>query len=92
MLRYLLEDYLDMTGVFSAGKETVYFDALTLAKSSLLPMIAPNRDVEEALRIFFRSRKIKLPRKRYPGPGQSRYTHPGKKGGNVKQTGHKPVR
>lgn len=63
MLAWLLNTYLTGMGVFS-GKNIVYNEVVEAVKNSIKPMIAPNKDVDNAVRILFKKNNIKTPAKR----------------------------
>jgi len=85
MLQFLTQAYLDETGALADGKDTVYTDVVGLMKESLKPMIAPNREVMDAVKHIFRKNKWKMPRRR------PAYRSPGKKG-PARNPARKPVR
>ena len=58
MLYYLLDSYLNETGAFSKGTQTLYKDVIKGAKGALKPLIAPNREIDEAVKHILRKRKI----------------------------------
>lgn len=60
MIRRLIQPSLEADGVFDRP-DLEYFDVVKEAKKALLPMIAPNRDVEDAVRLIFKVKKISIP-------------------------------
>lgn len=64
MIRRLVQPSLDYNNVFDRP-DLEYLDAVKEAKQALLPMIAPNRDVEDAVRLIFKVRNISMPGKNY---------------------------
>ena len=70
MLRHLTEDLLIASGAFEVKdpKTPLYSEVVEGLKSLLRPLVQPNRDVEEAVRLMFANRGLKLPRR----PGRRR--------------------
>ena len=66
MIRHLGEDALEASGAFEGDgrRPPIYMDAVRELKNLLKPLVQPNRDVEEAVRLMFADRGLKLPRKR----------------------------
>ena len=64
MIRRLVQPSLDYNRVFDK-EDLEYMDVVKAAKQAILPMIAPNRDVEDAVRLIFKVRNIKVPKKSY---------------------------
>jgi len=64
LLRYLLMNYLELTGAFLKGKDTRMKEVLGQAKDALKPLIAPNLEVEDAVKQILRKKKIRLPRRK----------------------------
>jgi len=66
MIYHLCSEALEATGVFNnyGGVVTDYADTVRSLKDLLKPLVQPNRDVEEAVRIMFKERGLKIPRKR----------------------------
>lgn len=58
MLYYLLDSYLDETGAFAKGKQTSFKEVVKRAKGALKPLIAPNREIDEAVKLILRKRKL----------------------------------
>ncbi|RKX84350.1 MAG: hypothetical protein DRP70_13380, partial [Spirochaetes bacterium] len=57
---------LEARGVFEGSGKTgpVYTDILRTMKDLIKPLVQPNRDVEEAVRLMFKEHGLKIPRKR----------------------------
>ena len=66
MLYYLSRTLLEAEGALKAGKETQYSDLVNTLKELLRPMIAPNRDVMDAIKLIFKENKWKMPRRKSP--------------------------
>jgi hypothetical protein len=66
MILHLCEDCLSAQGIFEGeGRNApMYADVVRSVKDLLNPLVQPNRDVEEAVRLMFSGRGLKLPRKR----------------------------
>ena len=66
MIRYMAEDILTAAGVFDEkdGMAPLLYDAVQELKRLLRPMVQPNRAIEEAVRLMFTERGLKIPRKR----------------------------
>ena len=64
MIRRLIQPSLDYAHVFE-NPDVEYIDVVKEAKKAILPMIAPNRDVEDAVRLIFKVRNVKLPKRSY---------------------------
>ncbi|MCG8453907.1 MAG: hypothetical protein MI717_12085 [Spirochaetales bacterium] len=66
MIRYLSEDVLASEGAFTPKdrRSPLFMDVVKQLKELLKPLVQPNRDVEEAVRVLFTERGHKLPRKR----------------------------
>ena len=64
MLYYLSRVLLEVNGALRAGRETQYSDLVNTLKELLRPMIAPNRDVMEAVKLIFKENKWKMPRRK----------------------------
>ncbi|MDC7223054.1 MAG: polynucleotide adenylyltransferase PcnB [Spirochaetales bacterium] len=58
MLVHLLECYLEETGAFDKGRQTSFKEVIKRAKGALKPLIAPNREIDEAVKQILRKRKI----------------------------------
>ena len=58
MLYLLLDSYLEETGAFDRGKQTSFKEVIKLSKGALKPLIAPNREIDEAVKQILRQRKI----------------------------------
>ncbi len=67
MIRHLTEDCLKATGIFDGSEPPGFEAAVQEIKSLLLPMVQPNRYVEEAARLMFIERNLKFPHKREKG-------------------------
>lgn len=66
MILHLCEDALETQGAFigQERKVSLFMDVVRSLKDLLKPLVQPNRDVEEAVRLMFLKRRFKLPRKR----------------------------
>jgi poly(A) polymerase len=66
MIRHMTEDILNAAGAFERqGRQPPLFtDVVRMLKDLLKPLVQPNRNVEEAVRLMFRERGLKMPRKR----------------------------
>jgi poly(A) polymerase len=66
MILHLCEDSLGAQGIFEGeGRNApMYADVVRSVKDLLNPLVQPKRDVEEAVRLMFSERGLKLPRKR----------------------------
>ena len=66
MILHLCEDCLSAQGIFEGeGRNApMYAEVVRSVKDLLNPLVQPNRDVEEAVRLMFSERGLKLPRKR----------------------------
>jgi poly(A) polymerase len=64
MIRRLIQPSLDSTGIFNIP-DLEYIDVVKAAKQAILPMIAPNRDIEDAVRLIFKVRNVKVPKRNY---------------------------
>ena len=62
MVRRLIQPSLEDSGIFENG-DPDFSEVVKEAKHILLPMIAPNRDVEDAVRLIFKVRHIRIPKK-----------------------------
>ncbi|MDC7220389.1 MAG: polynucleotide adenylyltransferase PcnB [Spirochaetales bacterium] len=58
MLVFLLDNYLEETGAFERGKQTSFKEVIKRSKGALKPLIAPNREIDEAVKQILRKRKI----------------------------------
>jgi len=58
MLALLLDSYLNETGAFEKGRQTSFKEVIKRSKGALKPLIAPNREVDEAVKSILRKRKI----------------------------------
>jgi poly(A) polymerase len=58
MLVFLLESYLVETGVFEKGQQTSFKEVIKRSKGALKPLIAPNREIDEAVKQILRKRRI----------------------------------
>ncbi len=81
MLQYLTQAWLEQAGALSQGDESVFLDVVGELKNCLKPMIAPNREVYDAVKHMFKKNKWKIPRRRPPYRTSSRK---GKKKGPAK--------
>lgn len=88
MLYFLCRAYLSETGTLDAGEETSFSETINAVKEALRPMIAPNRDVMDGVKLIFKQNKWKIPRKRPPfkaaAPKGSR-TKPSKTGSKAQK-------
>jgi poly(A) polymerase len=66
MVYFLCRGFLADTGALDAGEESSYSDTITAVKEALRPMIAPNRDVMDAVKLIYKKNNWKIPRKRPP--------------------------
>lgn len=80
MLYFLSRAYLVDTGALDGGEESSFSDTINAVKEALRPMIAPNRDVMDAVKLIFRKNKWKIPRKRPPFKSAARNEGRGKHG------------
>ncbi len=66
MILHLSEDALASDAAFESHEHTgpLFMDVVRSLKNLLKPLVQPNRDVEEAVRIMFKARGLKLPRRR----------------------------
>jgi poly(A) polymerase len=64
MIRRLVQPSLDYNNVFDRP-DLEYIDVVKEAKQAILPMIAPNRDVEDAVRLIFKVRNVTMPKRSY---------------------------
>ncbi len=64
MIRRLIQPSLDDISIFD-NKEIEFMDVVKEAKRVILPMIAPNRDIEDAVRLLFKVRNVKIPKRSY---------------------------
>lgn len=66
MIFHLCGEMLEAHGAFErqGRKEPLYLDVVHTLKGLLKPLVQPNRDVEEAVRLIFIDRGFKIPRKR----------------------------
>ncbi|MDA3808718.1 MAG: hypothetical protein PF518_00170 [Spirochaetaceae bacterium] len=64
MIRRLIQPSLDSTGIFNIP-DLEYIDVVKAAKQAILPMIAPNRDIEDAVRLIFKVRNVKVPKRNH---------------------------
>ncbi len=64
MLYYLCRTLLESEGALKGGRETQFSDLVNTTKEILRPMIAPNRDVMEAVKMIFKENKWKMPRRK----------------------------
>ncbi|MDC7234479.1 MAG: polynucleotide adenylyltransferase PcnB [Spirochaetales bacterium] len=64
MLYFLCKTYLSETGALDEGEETSFNDTINVVKEVLRPMIAPNRDVMDGVKLIFKKNGWKIPRKR----------------------------
>ncbi|MDF1568677.1 MAG: hypothetical protein RQ801_10780 [Spirochaetaceae bacterium] len=66
MIRHMTEDILNAEGAFEyqERKPPLFTDVVRMLKDLLKPLVQPNRNVEEAVRLMFRERGFKMPRKR----------------------------
>ena len=95
MICHLCEDALTAHGAFEGlvRKEPMYMDVLRTLKDLLKPLVQPNRDVEESVRLMFIDRGFKLPRKRPRHPevraGESEREKAGAEGGDRPRRRHR---
>lgn len=68
MLRYLLINYLELTGSFLKGNDTRMKEVISETKEALKPLIAPNLEVEDSVKQMLRKKKIRLPRRKSTRP------------------------
>ncbi|MBF9015746.1 MULTISPECIES: polynucleotide adenylyltransferase PcnB [unclassified Oceanispirochaeta] len=66
MLNFLCRGFLAETGALDGGDETSFSDTINAVKEALRPMIAPNRDVMDGVKLVFKQNNWKIPRKRPP--------------------------
>ncbi len=78
MLYFLCRGYLMETGALDQGEETSFNDTVNAVKEALRPMIAPNRDVIDAVKLVFKQNNWKIPRKRPPFKAAGGSRKPGK--------------
>jgi len=64
MIRRLIQPSLEAEGIFE-NPELDYMDVVKAAKGVILPMIAPNREIEDAVRLIFKVKNISMPRRNY---------------------------
>jgi len=66
MIYHLCEAPLESKGAFQGydSKGPLFIDSVRTVKDLLKPLIQPNRDVEEAVRLMYSNRGFKIPRKR----------------------------
>jgi len=66
MIRHLTEDVLEARGTFRPEHRSspLFSEVVHELKAVLKPLVQPNRDVEEAVRLIFADRGFKLPRRR----------------------------
>lgn len=64
MIRRLIQPSLDDNHIFDRP-DLEYFDVVKEAKQVILPMIAPNRDVEDAVRLIFKMRNVSMPKRSF---------------------------
>jgi len=64
MIRRLVQPSLDYNNIFDRP-DLEYIDVVKEAKQAILPMIAPNRDVEDAVRLIFKVRNVSMPKRSY---------------------------
>lgn len=64
MIRRLVQPSLDSDNIFD-NPDLEYLDVVKAAKQAILPMIAPNRDVEDAVRLIFKVRNVSMPKRSY---------------------------
>lgn len=60
------EDHRKGEGSEVSVEQPQSVEAIVKLKGYLLPLIAPNKDVEEALRVIYRQKGLKLPKRRPP--------------------------
>jgi len=66
MVYYLTKTLVSETEALRQDPETQYSDTVNAVKEILRPMIAPNRDVMDAVKLIFKQNKWKIPRRRPP--------------------------
>jgi poly(A) polymerase len=78
MLYYLLDPYLSLKNAFMDPKDKrlLFKEIITCSKSSLKPLIAPNAEIDEAVKLMFRRKKLNLPKKRSNRHQGSRFRGP----------------
>lgn len=64
MIRRLIQPSLEAKGIFDQT-DLEYMVVVKEAKKVILPMIAPNREIEDAIRLIFKVKNIKLPKRNY---------------------------
>lgn len=64
MLRFLLMSYLDDESVFLKGMDTRFKEVVIQCKEILNPLIAPNAEVEDAVKQMFRKKRIRSQKRR----------------------------
>lgn len=66
MIRHLVEKPLEAVDAFAAPgrKGPLFSDVFRKTKEILKPLVQPNRDIEQAVRLIYRDRGYRLPRKR----------------------------
>lgn len=63
MLRFLLLAYLEERGAFLKGNDTRKKELVLKAKEALKPLIAPNQEVEDAVKQMMRKKRIRIPKR-----------------------------
>lgn len=78
MLFYLLDPYLSLKNVFmdTKDKRLLFKEIITCSKNSLKPLIAPNAEIDEAVKLMFRRKKLHLPKKRSSRHSGNRFRNP----------------
>jgi len=71
MIRYLCEEALVASASLDIddAHNSLFADAVRDLKDILKPLVQPNRDIEEAVRLIFRDRDLPIPKKRSRHPG-----------------------
>ncbi len=72
MLQHLTQSWLEQSGVLDEGGENAFMEVVGELKNCLKPMIAPNREVFDAVKHIFKKNKWKMPRRRPPYRSSSR--------------------
>ncbi|MDA3956171.1 polynucleotide adenylyltransferase PcnB [Oceanispirochaeta sp.] len=82
MLFFLTRTFLMETKSLHEETESQYSDTVNAIKEYLRPMIAPNRDVMDAVKLFFKQNNWKIPRKRPPFKSAAQPRNKSPKAGN----------
>jgi len=84
MVYYLTRNLIRETEALRQDPETQFSDTVNAVKEVLRPMIAPNRDVMDAVKLVFKQNKWKIPRRRPPFRMGSGKNSKAKSAGGVK--------